>query len=127
MADLLEFTDPQEYTKLNPIHVTVYARNGVGKTTFAGGAAKEGMKVVLLDCSDAGAITLRNHPKENLRIIRIKNILHYLDVIDDCVRRANEIDLLIPDTLTGLQSLAIKEVKGIQMSWSHLHFYDVGT
>lgn len=112
MAEELEFSDPGEYSKEQPIHLAVYARNGAGKSTFAGTGAKGGMRTVLLDCTDAGAVTLRHHPKEFLKIIRIKNINHYLDVIEDCIRRANEIDLLIPDTITGLQSLALKEVKG---------------
>lgn len=112
MAEVLEFTDPAEYSKKNPIHLALYGRNGVGKTTFAGNAAKNGMRVTLLDCSDSGAVTLRKHPKENLKIIRIRSILHYLDVIDEVIRKANEIDLLVPDTITGLQSLALREVKG---------------
>lgn len=111
-SEILEFSDPAEYSKDQPIHLAVYAKNGAGKTTFAGSAAKEGMKVTVLDCSDSGAVTLRNHPKENIKIIRIKSILHYLDVIDDVIRRASDIDLLVPDTITGLQSLALKEVKG---------------
>lgn len=112
MAEVLDFSDPQQYSEHEPIHVAVYAKNGVGKTTFAGGPSKEGMRTVILDCSDSGAVTLRNHPKEFIKIIKIKSILHYLDVIDDVIRRADEIDLLVPDTLTGLQSLALKEVKG---------------
>ena len=112
MPGILEFSDPSEYSKSNPIHMAIYARNGIGKTTFAGNAARGGMRVTLLDCSDSGAVTLRNHPKESLRIIRITSILHYLDVIDDVIRRSDEIDVLVPDTITGLQSLALKEVKG---------------
>jgi hypothetical protein len=112
MAEVLEFSDPAEYSKDQPIHLAVYGGNGVGKTTFAGNAAKQGMKVTVLDCSDSGAVTLRNHPKEFLKIIKVKSVIHYLDVIDDCIRRASEIDLLVPDTITGLQSLALKEVKG---------------
>ena len=110
--DVLEFSDPSEYSKHNPIHLAIYGINGVGKTTLAGNAAKTGMKVTLLDCSDSGAVTLRNHPKENLRIIRIKNILHYLDVIDNIIKNQADTDLLVPDTITGLQSLALREVKG---------------
>lgn len=111
MAEVLEFSDPAEYSKKNPIHLAVYGRNGVGKTTFAGNAAKNGLRVVVLDCSDSGAVTLRKHPKDKLRIIRIKSILHYLDVIEEMVRQKDEVDLLVPDTMTGLQSLALREVK----------------
>lgn len=112
MSGVLEFSDPLEYSKDQPIHTAVYAKNGTGKTTFAGGPSKENMKVVVIDCTDSGAITLRNHPKENLKIIKIKSILHYLDIIEDVIRRSDEIDLLVVDTLTGLQSLAVQEVKG---------------
>lgn len=112
MAEVLEFSDPSEYSKDLPIHMAVYAKNGVGKTTFVGTAAKSGMRITLLDCSDAGAITLRKHPKEFLKIIRIKNIHHYLDTMEHCIRHADEIDIVVADTLTGLQSLALKEVKG---------------
>lgn len=112
MANVLEFSDPQEYSSHNPIHLAIYGMNGVGKTTFAGNASKDGLKVTLLDCSDSGAVTLRKHPKENLKIIRIKNILHYLDVVDHIVKNPTETDLLVVDTISGLQSLALKEVKG---------------
>lgn len=112
MAEVLEFSNPAEYSKDLPIHMAIYAKNGVGKTTLVGNAAKEGLHVTLLDCSDSGAVTLRNHPKEKLRIIRIKNILHYLDVIEQVIRNKDETDILVPDTLTGLQSLALREVKG---------------
>ena len=113
MADkVLEFSDPSEYSKKNPIHLAIYGFNGVGKTTFAGNAAKNGLKVTILDCSDSGAVTLRKHPKEFLKIIRIKNIMHYLDVIDHINKHPEETDVLVPDTITGLQSLALREVKG---------------
>jgi AAA domain-containing protein len=112
MSEVLEFSSPSDYSKENPIHMAIYARNGIGKTTLAGNAAKNGMRVTLLDCSDSGAVTLRNHPKEFLKIIRVRNILHYLDVIEQVIREADKTDLLVPDTLTGLQSLALREVKG---------------
>jgi hypothetical protein len=111
MSEVLQFSDPEVYSKDNPIHLAVYARNGVGKTTFAGDPERTGLRTVLLDCSDAGAITLRK-VKKDLKIIRIRSILHYLDAVEDVVRRADEYDLLVPDTLSGLQSLALKEVKG---------------
>lgn len=112
MSEVLEFSSPAEYSKDQPIHMAIYARNGIGKTTLAGNAAKNGMRVTLLDCSDSGAVTLRNHPTSHLKIIRIRNILHYLDVMEQVIRDADKTDLLVPDTLTGLQSLALREVKG---------------
>jgi AAA domain len=112
MSKVLEFSDPGEYSKQNPIHIAIYGINGVGKTTFAGNAAKEGMKVTIIDCSDSGAITLRNHPKEFLKIIRVKNILDYLDIVDHIIKNPTETDILVVDTMSGLQSLALKEVKG---------------
>lgn len=112
MSEVLEFSDPAEYSKDMPIHMAIYAKNGIGKTTLAGNAAKNGMRVTLLDCSDSGAVTLRNHPKENLRIIRVRNIMHYLDIVEQVIREKDKVDLLVPDTLTGLQSLALREVKG---------------
>lgn len=111
MSEVLEFSDPASYSKDLPIHMAIYATNGVGKTTLAGNAAKSGLKVTLIDCSDSGAITLRNHPKENLQIIKVKNIINYLDIIEQCIRDKDKIDLLVPDTLSGLQSLALREVK----------------
>lgn len=111
MSEVLEFSSPADYSKDQPIHMAVYARNGIGKTTFAGNAAKNGMRVTLLDCSDSGAVTLRKHPQSHLKIIRVRNILHYLDVIEQVIRTANETDLLVADTITGLQSLALREVK----------------
>lgn len=112
MGEVLQFSDPAEYSKDLPIHMAIYAKNGVGKTTLAGNAAKKGLKVTILDCSDSGAVTLRNHPKEFLQIIKIKSILHYLDVIEQVIRDKDKTDILVPDTLTGLQSLALREVKG---------------
>jgi hypothetical protein len=109
---VLEFSDPSEYSKKNPIHLAIYGFNGVGKTTFAGNPSKQNMKVTILDCGDSGAVTLRKHPKEFLRIIRIKSILHYLDVVDHINKHPEDTDILVPDTVTGLQALALREVKG---------------
>lgn len=111
MAEVLQFTDPEIYSKDNPIHLAVYAKNGIGKTTFAGDPERTGLRTVLLDCSDAGAVTLRN-VKRDLKIIRIRSILHYLDAVEDIIRRADEYDLLVADTISGLQALSIREVKG---------------
>lgn len=127
MAAVLDFSDPHEYSENQPIHTAVYAKNGVGKTTFAGSAAKKQMKTVLIDCSDSGAITLRNHPKEFLKIIKIKGILNYLDVIDDVISRSSEIDLLVIDTVTGLQSWAIQEVKQARTFLMNKHKWGVAS
>lgn len=105
----INYETAQSYTEDIPIHLAIYAKNGVGKTTLAG---TTGLKTVLLDCSDSGAITLRRANPQGLRIIRITSILQYLDVIDDVNRKAKEIDLLVVDTVTGLQSIAVAEVKG---------------
>jgi len=112
MSEVLEFSDPGSYSKDLPIHMAVYAKNGIGKTTFAGNAAKDGMNVTLIDCSDSGAVTLRNHPKDKLRIIRASKITRYLDIVEQVTREQDKVDLLVVDTLTGLQSLALREVKG---------------
>lgn len=90
-------------------HTMIYGWNGTGKTTLAG---RTGLRTLLLDCRDAGVITLKRNPPKNLKIIRIKNILHYLDSIDKAIRLADQLDLLVVDTTTGLQGMAIKEVKG---------------
>jgi len=87
--------------------ILIYGYNGTGKTTFAG---TTGLKTLLLDCSDAGVMTLRK--ASNLRIIRVQSTMHYLDVMDKVNSLAEKVDLLVVDTLTGLQSMAIKEVKG---------------
>jgi hypothetical protein len=111
MADSLVFEDPEAYSKDNPVHMAVYAKNGIGKTTFAGDPERTGLNTVLIDCSDAGAVTLRK-VKSNLKIVRIRSIREYLDTINGIIGRANEFDLLVADTITGLQSLALREVKG---------------
>lgn len=107
MAEKVIYHDPAEYSQQTPLHIVFYGYNGVGKTTFAGGG--EEVKTVLLDCGDAGAITLRN--KKNVRIVRIRNIFHFLDVTADLCAKSGEVDLVVVDTLTGLQSRALKEVK----------------
>lgn len=112
-----EFVSPQEYSMKNPIHMAIYSYNGIGKTTLAGKSGEgpefsHSLRTVLLDCGDAGAVTLRHVSKKLLRIVRIKSCLHYLDVINDLITTETDIDLLVPDTITGLQTLAIREVKG---------------
>lgn len=108
-AEEVVFEDPATYSLNNPIHTCFFARNGVGKTTFAG---KTDLKTVLLDCGDAGAVTLRKIAKNHLKIIKIKSTNHYLDAIDKINRLADEIDLVVVDTMSGLQARAIREVKG---------------
>jgi hypothetical protein len=105
----IEFSSFEEYfTGFCPT-LLLYSFNGAGKTTFCG---TTGLRTVLLDCGDSGVVTLRKVPSKNLRIIRVRGIDHYLDVMGDIVSKADKIDLLVIDTLTGLQSRAIREVKG---------------
>jgi phage nucleotide-binding protein len=106
----VEFNSFDEYFNNFCPHLMFYGFNGTGKTSLAG---KTGMRTILLDCGDAGVITLRDRPK-NLRIIRIRTILHYLDAVEKANRMAaaDKLDLLVVDTLTGLQGKAIREVKG---------------
>lgn len=103
----IEYSSYDNYFKDFKLHMMLYSFNGVGKTTLAG---RTGLRTVLLDCGDSGVVTLRGVPK--LKIVKVKNIAHYLDVMDDLNARSDNVDLLIPDTITGLQALAIKEVKG---------------
>lgn len=107
MSEKVVYDDPTTYSNENPIHIGFFGINGVGKTTFAG---KTGMQTVLLDCTDAGAVTLRD-VKSGLKIVRIRSINHYLDVIDD-INRRNDTEIVVVDTMSGLQSIALKEVKG---------------
>lgn len=104
--DELIFSDPSEYSQRQPIHLAIYGKNGVGKTTIAG---KSEMKTVVIDCGDSGAITLKK--AKNVKVIRATSVLHYLDIVADCVARSNDIEILVADTLTGLQSQALREVK----------------
>lgn len=108
MPNPLEFVSFDSYfADLHP-HVLFYGFNGTGKTTLAG---KTGMRTVLLDCGDSGVVTLRGVGK-NLKIIRILSWEHYLDVVEKLNRMADNLDLLVTDTLTGLASMCIKKVKG---------------
>lgn len=89
-------------------HVLIYGYNGTGKTTLAG---KTGMRTVLLDCRDSGLATLRKVDPQFLRVVRINSIFHYLDAIAKATQNAAKIDLLVVDTLSGLRSIAVREVK----------------
>ena len=88
--------------------ILLYSWNGCGKTTFAG---RSGLRTVLLDCGDSGVVTLRR-VTSNLKIVRVRSTDHYLEVMEKIMRITDKIDLLVVDTLTGLQSKAIREVKG---------------
>lgn len=118
----IEFSSFHQYFDGFCPHSLYYSWNGAGKTTLAG---RTGLRTVLLDCGDAGVVTLRD-VSMNLRIVRIRSIDHYLDVIDQVVRRADKIDLLVVDTLTGLQSKAIREVKGKKGEMNQRRWGQVG-
>jgi phage nucleotide-binding protein len=92
-----------------PAHLMIYGFNGTGKTTFAG---KTDLITVFLDCGDAGIRTLKNEDPKRVRVIRIRSTNQYLDTIDYLIQQADKFDLLVADTLTGLASIAIREVKG---------------
>jgi hypothetical protein len=119
----LSFETPEQYSKEHPIHMGVFAHGGVGKTTFAG---TSGLRTLLLDCGDAGAITLRKVPR-GLRIIRLRSSTQFLDAMDQINRMANQIDLLVIDTLTGLQTRAIKEIKGKRGDMNQRKWGQVGS
>jgi hypothetical protein len=105
----IQFEDPNIYPPDFPIHLGLYSYNGIGKTTFAG---KTGLKTILIDCGDAGTITLKGMGKTT-KVVRIKSIKQYLETVQEINRfYADKIDLLVVDTVTGLQAWAIKEVKG---------------
>jgi len=103
----IKFSDFNDYFSDYHPHLMIYGFNGTGKSTLAG---RTGLRTVELDCGDAGVVTLRG--ASNLKIVRIRSISHYLDVVAELNNRSGSVDLLIPDTITGLQSLAIREVKG---------------
>lgn len=109
----IKFSGWSEYFEGFHPHTLYYSFNGVGKTTFAG---RTGLKTVLVDCGDAGVMTLRKTredlPQFNGKIVKVTSIAHYLDIMDKVNRMASQIDVLVIDSLTGLQSMAIKEVKG---------------
>jgi phage nucleotide-binding protein len=103
----ITFSSFEDYfSNFNP-HMCFYGFNGTGKTSFAG---RTGLRTIELDCGDAGVVTLKG--AKNIKIVRIRSIAHYLEVVTELNNREGQFDLLIPDTLTGLQSLAIREVKG---------------
>lgn len=103
----IHFSSFDEYFKDYHLHIMFYCANGVGKTTIAG---RTGLRTILLDCGDSGVVTLKGVQK--LRIVKIKSTSHYLDVMDAVNRQADQFDLLIVDSLSGLTSKAITEVKG---------------
>jgi len=105
----IHFSSFGEYFEDFHPHSLFYAYNGVGKTTFA---ARSGLRTILLDCGDSGVTTLRGMDPKKLKIIRILSTSHYLDVMDEVNQKADQFDLLVPDSLTGLTSMAIREVKG---------------
>jgi len=105
----VKFSGFEEYFTGFCPHLCLYSWNGCGKTTLAG---KTGLRTILIDCGDAGVVTLRDADRKKLKIIRIQSTLHYLDTMDEIKRLSDKFDLLVVDTLTGLQSMAIKEVKG---------------
>jgi phage nucleotide-binding protein len=113
----IKFSGFNEYFQDFCPHICLYSYNGCGKTSFAG---RTGLRTVLLDCSDAGVVTLRG--AEKLRIKKIRSINECLDTIDEINRLADGIQLLVIDTLTGLQSIAIKEVKGKRGDMSQRKF-----
>lgn len=108
MKENVKFSSFEDYFEGFHPHSLIYSFNGCGKTTLTG---RTGLRTVILDCGDAGVITLRDW-YEHVKIIRIRSIEHYLDAIDQVLKLSDKIDLLVVDTLTGLQSRAIKEVKG---------------
>lgn len=105
----IKFSTFHDYFSNFHPHSMYYSWNGCGKTSLAG---RTGLKTILLDCGDSGVVTLRGCDPKKLKIIRIRGTGHYLEVMDEINRRADSVELLVPDTLTGLQSLAINEVKG---------------
>jgi phage nucleotide-binding protein len=113
----IKFSPFSEYFQDFCPHICLYSYNGCGKTSFAG---RTGLRTVLFDCSDAGVVTLRG--AEKLRIKKIRSINECLDALDEVNRRADDIELLVIDTLTGLQSIAIKEVKGKRGDMSQRKF-----
>lgn len=110
----IKFSGFDEYFHDFHPHTLYYGYNGSGKTTFAG---KTGLRTVLIDCGDAGVMTLRKFaqdPKHSklVKIIRARGTSHYMEVMEEINRRADAIQLLVVDTLSGLEKTAVKEVKG---------------
>jgi hypothetical protein len=120
----VQFSSFTEYFHDFHPHLMFYSWNGCGKTTLA---SKTGMRTVLLDCGDAGVVTLKDADRSKLKIIRIKSCFHYLDVMESINRSVDKIDLLVVDTLTGLQSMGIKEVKGKKAEMNQRKWGSVGS
>jgi phage nucleotide-binding protein len=118
----IQFQSFEDYFKDFKLHIMFYSFNGAGKTTLAG---RTGLRTVLLDCGDSGVVTLKGVQK--LKIVKIKSTTHYLDAMDALNRKAGQFDLLIVDTLTGLTSKAITEVKGKRGDMSQRKWGMVGS
>jgi phage nucleotide-binding protein len=118
----VHYSNYDEYFKDFFLHLMIYSFNGAGKTTFAG---RTGLRTILLDCGDSGVVTLKGVQK--LKIIKIKSTAHYLDAMDSVNSHANQFDVLVVDSLTGLTAKAITEVKGKRGEMNRRKWGQVGS
>jgi len=87
----------------NNINVLVYGESGVGKTTFAGSAAKK-FKTVILS-AEGGLLSLKKNMPEGVDYIVIKSFDDFIEAHNwlSMHKDANKYDTIVIDSLTEIQ------------------------
>ena len=85
----------------------IYGRSGSGKTTLAASFPK---KILVLDIKDRGTDSIRD--VQGIDVMNIENWTDFEAIYWALSKGDHEYKTVVLDTISGLQELAIKEVKG---------------